>query len=154
MEGIPDSEWLASMVVAAYTEKRYELGAALARLCVQATRMERSRPAPAPESAWHVVDGLPVRADQVPVYAPEHQHVQDAEQTREQEALQPAPEEAPTAVTPSARCIAPVRRVGGTMECHEVLYWVSPAAGLPAGWAHYDPRVNDHEPVADRGVPA
>lgn len=46
---IPDSHWVASMVVAAFTEERYELGAALARLCVQAERMERdSAPMPAP----------------------------------------------------------------------------------------------------------
>ena len=43
MEKIPDSQWLASMVAAAYSEQRYELGEALARLCGQAYRMERSR---------------------------------------------------------------------------------------------------------------
>lgn len=39
---IPDSEWLASMVVAAFTEQRYELGEALARLCGRAVRMEQA----------------------------------------------------------------------------------------------------------------
>lgn len=54
-ERISDSKWLASMVVAAYTEERYDLGEALARLCGQAHRMERDRailPAPVPASVY------------------------------------------------------------------------------------------------------
>lgn len=60
---IPDSEWLASMVVSAYQDQRYDLGEALARLCGQAVRMERSNGA-TPVTAVAVVGPL--------VYEPGH----------------------------------------------------------------------------------
>lgn len=195
-EKISDSKWLASLVVAAYTEERYELGEALARLCGQAHRMERAA-APAPggaggftEATWRPVDPE----------SHEPKHVQELVRTHERpattegcqtcgvaidwsigtqrwvhingegqwvtsplpahdgvpalavnESNAPAPaEEAPTAVVPSGRCIAPM---SGGAECHGVIYWTVAAAGLPAGWVHLDPSINRHDPVPNRPDP-
>jgi hypothetical protein len=239
----PDSGWLASLVVVAYSEQRYDLGEALARLCGQAHRME---------SAAAMVPAVPVVVGPE-VYQPEHSHVQehdpvtgeelyncgipnhrhtykatnwcahsceigiagpddpfrtDSEHCRacneiappapvnvcqdcgvgirwsinhqewshingegnavtsrqpphvgrpaaaiNEEAPMPPAEEAPTLVTPSARCIATVGDPGRQTECHGVLYWAADALAEP-GWLHFDPQVSGHQPVANRPDPA
>ena len=153
---IPDSAWLAPMVVQAFTEGRYELGAALARLVVQAERVERHTNTGAAYRgtstvAGPIFDGL--RTGEIPG----HQHVQEFVQEHAPEAAQvpaddprelPFRETLPTEeahpVTPTARCIALV----GAHECHQVIYWVV-AEGR---WTHLDPVHNTHEPFADRTV--
>lgn len=74
MEKIPDSQWLASMVVAAYSEERYDLGLALARLQCQAVRMERD---------VALAPAVPVTVVDPEVYEPTH--VQKREQVTGQE---------------------------------------------------------------------
>jgi hypothetical protein len=182
------------MVVAAYSEERYDLGEALARLCGQASRMEKY-----PKLAAVPVD--PAVYEVAPAPRHEPQHVQELAQRHEPEAplptdgcsdcggtirwsmvLQewthiddrgrsitptwahkgrpaeavnesnaPAPEEAGTLVVPSGRCVAHVARNGG--ECHGVIYWAAPTAGLPAMWLHFDPAITDHAVVPNRPDP-
>lgn len=145
---LSDSAWLAPMVAQAFSEGRYELGAALARLTVQAERMEKAA-APAVGSA-----SLPIYEDvnrTGTVYA--HQHVQ----TPGEGAHDDAPKELPQAATlptegqklptvPTARCIALVG--GNGSECHGVIYWVVASQQ----WTHLDPSFNTHEPFPDRAV--
>lgn len=169
------------MVVAAYNEKRYDLGEALARLCGQASRMEKAAAiADAPvdpaiydrlreprhvqelaqEHAPTPIDPRPnVRCTCTAVgsldpsdHGGECQKFGRGWETLD--VLQPAPatDEAPTLVTPSGRCVA---RVGpGGQECHGVVYWEEEIPGvMAAGWAHFDPGISGHNPVANRPNP-
>lgn len=118
---IPDSHWLAPIVVAAFTEERYELGAALARLCVQAYRVERDS---APMPARPEVPSVPAESD-----------------ATASTAVYP--------VIPSTRCIALIGGPGKEHECHSVLYWREADSVSEAGWEHMD-GITDHQPMPAR----
>lgn len=150
MEKIPDSEWLASMVAAAYTDGRYDLGEALARLCGQAHRMEQAQlpilpPEPAPEPLHvHELVRQHERDFQVVTGPVDQDPPLDAEADS-----RPIRGTAVSPVTPSARCVAQLPPTG--VECHGVLYWAT-VSGAP-GWMHLNPEMDDHFPVANRVDP-
>lgn len=154
MERILDSDWLAAMVVEAYTDKRYELGAALARLCVQAARMERGRElVPAP-----VFDKVREEREQPLCQHPNHPNFPDdclfPKPIMPVEATQRAAEvvsvEDSTSVLPtySARCVALIGP-DFAVPCHGGLSWVETVNGRPLrGWRHVDGR-QDHAAIAE-----
>lgn len=170
MEKIPDSVWLASMVVAAYGEERYDLGLALARLQLQAVRIEqaaapvvlpasvyepepeyRQEPLGVPYCGWVWMEGAWHWGPEVVTAASVYKRCAfqlGHEGVHEIAPAAPvtAPQEAPTLVTPSARCIAMVRNEGGERECHGVLYWAG-----NAGWVHMDGG-GGHDPIPDRQI--
>lgn len=69
-EKISDCKWLASLVVAAYSEERYDLGEALARLCGKAHRMELAA-APALPVDPAIYQTVP-KPDPEPQHEPRH----------------------------------------------------------------------------------
>jgi hypothetical protein len=157
VERMPDSEWLAPMVVAAFSEQRYELGLALARLCAQAARMEGGAEPVQPAAPQHTCSGLTATTTEARCLAcnPPDRPLTLAE-------AMPAPsvgqdtEVIPRApVLASARCIA---RLASGYECNDVLQWVVSSAGpddpgyfLPA-WEHIA-GPQGHAPLADRPDP-
>jgi hypothetical protein len=154
---IPDSQWIAPIVVQAFNEGRFELGAALARLTVQAQRMEKAIPAvgSAPLPIYEDVNRTGT------VYAQQHVqtpaapdvctdcggacqgHQREAETPKELPQAPETPLEIEHPVTPTARC----RALVNGHECHGVLYWV-PAEQV---WMHLDPTNGlTHTPFPDR----
>jgi hypothetical protein len=161
------------MVVAAFSEQRYELGLALARLCAQAARMEQDTAvAPAVTVRTHTHDlAAPCRYEGHPntphlcstggVPLPPNAF-ETAERPLTLAEAMPAPvvdqatEVIPRApVLASARCLA---RLASGYECNDVLQWVVSSAGpddpgyfLPA-WEHIA-GPQGHAPLADRPDP-
>jgi hypothetical protein len=150
------------MVVAAFTEQRYDLGEALARLCGRAWRMERDRklmPAPVPVSPGPTNPGYPEGSGPdtpCPLcgVAMGQPGCNDNTHPSAAEGMQPQPADADATavqrVIPSTRCVAIIGDAGGQRECHAVLYWAEGrevgGGWQTSGWEHLD-GLHDHIPV-------
>lgn len=129
---MPDAERVAGWSATALAEGRYELGYALARLAVQASKMEESArpllvPVPGAAQAGH----RPALSTSTPWLAPNGQ----ATVYRPGGFEQRAPVDDPATATPvldsigrdvaPARCDRKVIRDGVADVCHAVVYWVA-----------------------------
>lgn len=132
-----DALWAANQAAAAFLAGRIELGAAFARIALQAHRAEQQNLGPINPTPISPALGGPV-----PTF-------RDA-----QTALFGEPQGQQLDVPPSARCKAQIRVGLGIEECHKVVTWQEGQVGdathlaMPAGWYHID-GTNDHEPVVD-----
>lgn len=140
----PDSQVAADFAAEMFRAGRIELGAAVARIALQADRIERERAAQTP-----ALDGP------APIYA-----------AAAQEAVfgtQQGPELAAGATPPTAKCVFQWQRPTGTAgsytvdTCEKPVYWSEGQLGdashvaVPAAWFHVDPAIdNHHAPVVEQ----
>lgn len=131
-----DSEWAGTVAADAFRAGRVRLGAAFARIAIQALeREEAAAPAQAP------IDGLNEPIPFLPVY-------QGVAAPVEHE------ETAQTAPPPTARCAAVVGQGASAEICHGAVYWTPGQVGIDkdppvqARWNHVHPNLDeDHRPL-------
>lgn len=131
---ITDAEWAAQVAADALMHGRIRLGAAFARIALQALNAETSKQG----------DGLDEPVPFLPVYAGVAQVAPDdlsaADLAEAQDKIQNARADPPA----TARCAAEFRRDGVKDICGTVVYWVE-GSRL---WLHLDPALDvDHPPL-------